>query len=268
MKKNPRKAMGQHFLTNPYTLKKIMDCIAPQKKDLIIEIGAGKGSLTRLLSEKAGRVIALEKDPSLVPYLEKNKPPHLEIRQEDVLETDFNHLAKPGNTKLVGNLPYSISSQILFKLLKEHDMIQECHFMLQKEVAERVCAPPGTKKYAPLSILLQNIFSAKIRFLLSPGSFTPPPKVRSAFITLKKRSRPLYPFMKTERFKSFLKQAFSQRRKKLKNSLKPLEFSSEQITESFRKCGLDPSIRAEKVSIDAFACLYLNLTELKNKESI
>jgi len=260
MKKNPAKTMGQHFLTNPYTLKKVIDCIAPQKKDLIIEIGAGKGSLTRLLAEKGGRVIALEKDASLVPYLKKNKPPHLEIRQEDVLKADFNLLAEPGKTKLVGNLPYSISSQILFKLIKEHDRIQECHFMLQKEVAERVCASPGTKKYAPLSILLQNIFSAKIRFLLSPASFTPPPKVRSAFITLKKRSMPLYPFMQTEQFKSFLKQVFSQRRKKLKNNLKTMEFSLEQIKESFLKCGLNIHIRAEKISIDEFACLYLNLS--------
>ncbi|MCD6517059.1 MAG: ribosomal RNA small subunit methyltransferase A [Candidatus Aminicenantes bacterium] len=261
MKRNDRKSMGQHFLTNPYTLNKIIDCIAPQKKELIIEIGAGKGSLTRLLAEKAGRVIALEKDASLIPYLEKNKPSNLEIRQEDVLETDFSSLAKQEKTKLAGNLPFSISSQILFKLLEEHDMTRECHFMLQKEVAERVCASPGSKKYAPLSILLQNIFSAKIRFLLSPGSFTPPPKVRSAFITLKKRTAPLYPFMNTDGFKSFIKQAFSQRRKKLKNSLKPMGFAPEQMKESFRKCGLDPNIRAEKVSIDDFACLYLNLTE-------
>jgi len=268
MKRHSRKTMGQHFLTNPYTLNKIIDCIAPQKKDLIIEIGAGKGSLTHLLSEKAGRVIALEKDTSLIPYLEKNKPSNLEIRQEDVLKTDFNNLAKPGSAKLVGNLPYSISSQILFKLLEEHNMIRECHFMLQKEVAERVCASPGTKKYAPLSILLQNIFSVKIRFLLSPGSFTPPPRVRSAFITLKKRSTPLYPFMNTDGFKSFLKQTFSQRRKKLKNTLKPQGFSSGHIAECFRKCGLDPHIRAEKVSIDTFACLYLSLTDSKNKESI
>jgi len=253
--------MGQHFLTNPYTLNKIIDCIAPQKKELVIEIGAGKGSLTRLLAEKAGRVIALEKDASLIPYLEKNKPSNLEIRQEDVLETDFSSLAKQEKTKLAGNLPFSISSQILFKLLEEHDMTRECHFMLQKEVAERVCASPGSKKYAPLSILLQNIFSAKIRFLLSPGSFTPPPKVRSAFITLKKRTAPLYPFMNTDGFKSFIKQAFSQRRKKLKNSLKPMGFSLEQMKESFRECGLDPHIRAEKVSIDDFACLYLSLTE-------
>jgi 16S rRNA (adenine1518-N6/adenine1519-N6)-dimethyltransferase len=260
MKKNPAKAMGQHFLTNPHTLNKIMDCIAPQKKDLIIEIGAGKGSLTRLLAEKAGRVIALEKDSSLVPYLGKNKPPNLEIRSNDVLETDFKSLSKTGKTKLVGNLPYSISSQILFKLLEEHDRIQECHFMLQKEVAERVCAPSGTKKYAPLSVLLQNIFSAKIQFLLSPGSFTPPPKVRSAFITLKKRTAPLYPFMQTEQFKNFLKQVFSQRRKKLKNNLKTMEFPPEKIKESFRKCGLNPHIRAEKVSIDEFACLYLSLS--------
>ncbi len=265
MKKNARKALGQHFLTNPYTLNKIMDCIAPQQNDLIVEIGAGKGSLTRLLAEKAGRVIALEKDASLVPYLEKNKPPNLEIRQGDVLKTDFNRLAKQGKIKLVGNLPYSISSQILFKLLEEHDLIQESHFMLQKEVAQRVCASPGSKKYAPISILLQNCFDTKIQFFLSPGSFVPPPKVKSALVTLKKRDKSLHPFFKTQPFRNFIKKAFSQRRKKLKNNLKTMGFTPEQIKQSFQECGLNPHIRAEKISIDDFAALYLSLTKHKNE---
>lgn len=265
MKKNPRKAMGQHFLTNPYTLNKIIDCIAPQKNELIVEIGAGKGSLTRLLAEKAGRVIALEKDASLVPHLEKSKPPNLEIQHGDILKINFNRLAEQEKIKLVGNLPYSISSQILFKLLEEHDLIQECHFMLQKEVAQRVCASPGSKKYAPLSLFIQNIFSAKIRFFLSPGSFTPPPKVRSAFVTLKKRKKTLYPFFKTGLFRNFIKNAFSQRRKKLKNNLKNMGFNPQQIKNSFQDCGLNPHIRAEKVSIHDFADLYLSLLKHKNE---
>ncbi len=260
MKKNPKKAMGQHFLTNPELLKKIVDCISPQKKDLIIEIGAGKGSLTFLLAEKAGHVIALEKDKSLISYLEQNKPSNLKILHKDVLKTNFNHIIPSREVKLVGNLPYSISSQILFKLLKEHENIKECHFMLQKEVAERVCAPPGSKKYAPLSILLQNIFSSKIQFHLSPGSFVPPPKVKSTFISLKKRNQPLYPLLNTEQFKSFIKKAFSQRRKKLRNNLKSMGFTPEQIKKCFQESSLDSNIRPEKVSLDEFASLYQNLT--------
>ena len=265
MKKNPRKALGQHFITNPDILNRIIGCIAPQKNDLIIEIGAGKGSLTFLLAEKAGQVIALEKDASLVPYLEKNKPPNLEIRQEDVLKIDFNEIAKPGITKLAGNLPYSISSQILFKVLEEQDLINECHFMLQKEVAQRVCASPGSKKYAPLSILLQNSFATKIQFLLSPGSFVPPPKVKSALVTLKKRPIPIHSLLKTKPFKSFIKKAFSQRRKKLKNNLKAMDFTPEQIKQSFQECSLNPHIRAEKISINDFAALYLSLMKHKNE---
>lgn len=259
MKKNLRKALGQHFIVNPNILKKIIDCIAPQEKDLIIEIGAGTGSLTFLLAEKAGQVIAVEKDESLISLLKKNKPPNLELCQEDVLKINFNQMAKPGTTKLIGNLPYSISSQILFKVLEENDFIKECHFMLQKEVAERVCASSGSKKYAPISILLQNSFHTKIQFLLSPGSFVPPPKVKSALVTLRKRCRPIHPFFKTKQFKNFIKKAFSQRRKKLKNNLKTMGFTPDQIRKSFHDCGLNLHIRAEKVSLDDFAALYLNL---------
>jgi 16S rRNA (adenine1518-N6/adenine1519-N6)-dimethyltransferase len=265
MKKNPRKALGQHFITNTDILNKIIGCIAPQKNDQIIEIGAGKGALTFLLAEKAGQVIAIEKDDSLISFLKKNKPPNLKLHQEDVLKINFNKLAKPGITKLAGNLPYSISSQILFKVLEEQELINECHFMLQKEVAQRVCASPGSKKYAPLSILLQNCFDAKIQFFLSPGSFVPPPKVKSALVTLKKRGKPLHPFFKTRPFRYFIKKAFSQRRKKLKNNLKTMGFTPEQIKQSFQECSLNPHIRAEKVTINDFAALYLSLMKHKNE---
>jgi 16S rRNA (adenine1518-N6/adenine1519-N6)-dimethyltransferase len=263
MKKSLRKELGQHFITNPDILKKIIDCIGPQKNDLIIEIGAGKGTLTFLLAEKAGKVIAIEKDESLISFIKKKKPPNLKLCQEDVLKIDFNELAEPGVTKLVGNLPYSISSQILFKVLEEQDLINECHFMLQKEVAQRVCASPGSKKYSPISILLQNSFDTKIQFLLSPGSFVPPPKVKSALVTLKKRYKPIHPLLKTKPFKSFIKKAFSQRRKKLKNNLKAADFTHEQIKKSFQDCGLNLNIRAEKVSINDFAALYLSLMKHK-----
>jgi 16S rRNA (adenine1518-N6/adenine1519-N6)-dimethyltransferase len=257
MTKSSRKALGQHFLVNPDILKKIIDCISPQKKDLIIEIGPGKGSLTFLLAEKAGKVIAIEKDASLIPVLNQNKPSNVEIRQEDVLKTNFNHLAEPGTTKCVGNLPYSISSQILFKLLKEHRFINECHFMLQKEVAQRVCASPGSKKYAPISILIQNLFSARLRFHLSPGSFVPPPKVKSSMVTLRTRKQPVYPFFQTKSFKSFIKKAFSHRRKQLKNNLKLMGLTPDQIQRGLKECGLNLNIRAEKVSLHGFASLYM-----------
>jgi len=257
--------LGQHFIFNPEILKKIIGCIAPEKNDLIIEIGAGKGSLSFLLAEKAGQVIAIEKDRSLVPFLKKHKPSNLTLFQEDVLKINFNELAKPGVTKLTGNLPYSISSQILFKVLDEHEFIKECHFMLQKEVAQRVCASPGSKKYAPISILIQNCFHAKIRFYLSPGSFVPPPKVESALVTLITRPRPIHSFFKTQSFRDFIKKSFSQRRKQLKNNLKNMDFGVEQIKNSFQESGLNPHIRAEKVSINDFAALYQSLMKYRNE---
>ncbi|MBD3413054.1 MAG: ribosomal RNA small subunit methyltransferase A [Candidatus Aminicenantes bacterium] len=266
MKSRSRKSLGQHFLINPDILNKIIDCISPQKQELIIEIGAGKGSLTRLLAEKAGKVIAIEKDESLIPFLEKNKPSNVDIRHEDVLKSAFHQLAEPGITKCVGNLPYSISSQILFKLLNEHQFIKECHFLLQKEVAQRVSASPGSKKYAPISIFLQNVFSIHIQFHLSPGSFVPPPKVKSSLVTLRKRNKLAHDFFQTESFKSFIKQAFSQRRKQLKNNLKHMGWTSEQILTGFKKCGLNPKIRAEKVPMDDFAALYLCLSDQKKEK--
>ena len=207
MKRSRAKALGQHFLKNPRILKKIVHTIRPQKSDLIIEIGPGKGALTLPLVSQAGQVIAIEKDRSLAAFLQKKDLPNLTVLEADILKVDLKKLFKKNSweaVKLVGNLPYSISSPLLFKLLEERELFSVCVFLFQKEFAERVCAKPGTKKYAPLSILFQVYFSIRLHFFIPPDSFSPPPRVESALISLQKRKEPLFQ-LEEEVFRKFLK---------------------------------------------------------------
>jgi 16S rRNA (adenine1518-N6/adenine1519-N6)-dimethyltransferase len=260
-KKTKRKALGQHFLKSQAVLKKIVHCISPADKDLIIEIGAGKGVLTFPLAEKAGKVIAIEKDPSLIPFLQKKKFPNLMILEKDVLKVDFPNLLKKerkfkGNVKLAGNLPYSLSSPLLFKVLEEKKHFSECIFLLQKEVAERLCGQPGSKTYAPLSILFQIHFFTQLHFTVPPGCFFPPPKVDSALISLKKREHSLYSFENEEFFRDFLKGAFKHRRKILRNNLEKLDIPLSIIDKTYLKFDIERNTRAEQLSISQFVDLF------------
>jgi 16S rRNA (adenine1518-N6/adenine1519-N6)-dimethyltransferase len=264
MKRTRRHALGQHFLANRSVLQKIVRVIAPTESDVIIEIGAGKGALTFALAEGAGHVTAIEKDPSLLPFLRDKEGPRLTVIEADVLDVDFREVlkmagARPGGAKLVGNLPYSISSPILFKALDSGDLFARCVFLIQKEVAERVCARPHSKDYAPLSILVQNAFEARIEFKVSPGSFSPPPRVDSAVISLTKRAQPLYPVADEARFRALLWAAFAHRRKFLIKNLEMSGITRARIEEAFRVVGLAGNARAEELSIGQFADLFRSL---------
>lgn len=261
MKKNKRRFLGQHFLVNPHALKKIVRVIHPQKDELIVEIGAGKGILTQALAQKGGTIIAVERDPALIPFLEKLESPNLKILQKDILTLSLHKIRKdhpqPANLlKIVGNLPYSISSPVLEKVLQERDIISVCVFLLQKEVAVRICAQPGSKKFAPLSILFQNYFTAQLHFTLSPGSFFPPPQVESALISLKRREKPVFPLKDEPRFRAFLQGAFRHRRKKLSNNLKRMDFPFSSIHTAFHRIGLKENVRPEQLSLSQFVSIY------------
>lgn len=252
--------MGQHFLKDPGTLKKILRLINPQPEDTIIEIGAGKGALTLALIQKAGRVIAIEKEKDFIPYLKKKATQNLHVIEQDILKTSFRNLVeKDEQVKLVGNLPYSISTAILFKVAEEKSLFTECLFLLQKEVAERVCSQPGTKKYAPLSVYLQNFFTRKIHFHVSPESFSPPPKVESSFLSLHRRPDPLFPIHNEGHFLGFLQTAFQHRRKTLWNNLKKIDISQDALGKALKSCGLTYNIRAEHVNLSQFISLYNQL---------
>ncbi|MBN2408900.1 MAG: ribosomal RNA small subunit methyltransferase A [Candidatus Aminicenantes bacterium] len=255
------KALGQHFLTSRTVLRKIVEVISPQRDELVIEIGAGKGALTFPLAERAGKVIAVEKDGALIPFLLEHRRPNVVVRHEDVLRLDFRDLLAGeavfgGKVKLAGNLPYSISSPLLFKVLEDKDVFTACVFLLQKEVAERLSAKPGSKKHAPLSILFQMHFDVRLRFALPPGAFSPPPRVQSALISLTRRPRPLFPVADEDRFRRFLRAAFAQRRKTLLNNLKSARYPLGLLRESFRDLSLNETVRAEQLSIAQFADLF------------
>lgn len=266
MKKRKRKALGQHFLKNPAVLEKIVRTIRPQEKELLIEIGAGKGALTYPLALKAEKVIALEKDKELIPFLKKKEVSNLEILEKDVLKVDFRELIQQNSkfkdrVKLVGNLPYSISSPLLFKVLAERDIFSECIFLFQKELAERICAEPGTKRYAPLSILFQLYFSPRLHFTISPQSFSPPPRVESALISLKRRKKPLFLIKHPELFQKFLRGAFRHRRKTLFNNLIRLNYAPSLLKEAFQKLNVGNSLRPEQITISQFIRLFEFLAE-------
>jgi 16S rRNA (adenine1518-N6/adenine1519-N6)-dimethyltransferase len=189
--KSRRQALGQHFLRNPRVLAKIVDTISPEPTDVIIEVGPGEGHLTSLLAKRAARVFAIEKDHRLLSVLEQKRIPNLTVLHADVLDVHFSDLEAGSRLTVVGNLPYSISSAFLNKVWEERDMIRHGHFLLQKEVAERVCASPATKRYGPITVALHNHFETHIAYTLKPGAFSPPPKVDSALVSLTKRSQEL-----------------------------------------------------------------------------
>lgn len=256
-----RHALGQHFLTNRGVLRKIVGVIDPKPGDVIVEIGAGKGALTMALAENGGRIVAIEKDERLIPGLREEMPPNVEVIHGDILRVDFREIsAKAGAPalRLVGNVPYSISSPLLFRVLDERGILSDCAFLLQKEVAERVTAGPGTKGYAPLGILLQNAFEARIAFTVAPGSFSPPPKVQSAFLTLRRRPSPLHPDAAGEPFRAFLRAAFAERRKMLWKNLSR-RATPAALEAAYGELGLTRNVRAEDLSPDVLVALFRRL---------
>jgi 16S rRNA (adenine1518-N6/adenine1519-N6)-dimethyltransferase len=262
MKKSRRHALGQHFLNNQGMLRKIVAAIDPGPDDVIVEIGAGRGVLTAALAEKAGRVVAIEKDERLIPALRERMPPNVEVVHGDVLRIDLRELTRKAGVpalRLVGNIPYSISSPLLFRVLDERALLSDCVFLLQKEVAGRITAGPGTKSYAPLGILLRNEFEARIAFKVAPGSFSPPPKVQSALLTLRRRPSPLHPGAAGEPFRAFLRAAFAERRKMLWKNLSR-RATPAALETAYAELGLARNVRAEELTPDSLFNLFKALS--------
>ena len=208
-----RKKWGQNFLQDPNIISKIIDCLNPDKEDTILEIGPGDGALTDRLFPLVKKIHAIEIDPLLVKHLQGKTYPNVILYGEDILDWDMNKL--PKNTKIIGNLPYYISSPILFKLLESNNW-ERMVLMFQKEVAQRIVSNPGGKSYGRLSVMSQIYCDVNIEFTVSKNVFHPKPKIDSAVITFwpKEGSHP-----EITSFSKFVKQSFSQRRKKLKNNL-------------------------------------------------
>ncbi len=256
-----RKALGQHFLANRHILAKIIAVIDPRGDELIIEVGPGKGALTFPLAARCGRLIAIEKDPGLIPWLLEKKPENVVILEQDVLEADIGQLlrreGRPGGpVKVVGNLPYSISTPFLFKILEDQGPVSKGVFLLQKEVAERVAARPGSKQRAPMSMLFEIDFEVRLRFTVPPGAFSPPPRVQSALVSLEKRAFPLFEVEDRAGFRRFLRAAFAERRKTLGNNLRKLGLSAEPVKRALAAASLDDRVRAEQVDTARFVELF------------
>ncbi len=250
-----KKSLGQNFLRDPYYLKKIADTAQVGAEDQILEIGPGLGHLTRVLAEKAKKVLAIELDDRLVPYLRREfgASRNVEIVHADALEYSYESLA--GKWKVVANLPYYISTPILQRLLLGREKFVSLTLMLQKEVAGRIAASPGGKEYGYLSVLAQLYTVPRIEFNVPAASFTPRPQVDSTVITLTVRGRPAVRMADENFFVRLVKAAFSQRRKTLRNALRQLNMPRERMSAVLSKTGIDTQRRAETLTVEEFGLL-------------
>jgi len=252
-KHRARKRFGQNFLTDPYVVAGIVAAISPQRDDHLVEIGPGLGVLTESLLPCVTAMDAVELDRDIIPKLEAHccDRGQLHIHHADALKFDFATLAEDGRPlRIVGNLPYNISTPLMFHLLSLHEQIQDMHFMLQKEVVDRLAAVPGNKDYGRLSVMMQYHCRVESLMDVPPEAFSPPPKVNSAVVRLVPHSEPPASVEDVNLLEKLVTQAFSQRRKTLRNTLKPL-MNAEQIESQ----GVDPKRRAETLSLNEFATL-------------
>lgn len=264
MKRSRRHALGQHFLARPGLLGKIVAVIDPHPDEAILEIGPGRGGLTALLDARAGRVIGVEKDARLIPALQKLGLVRTEIVQADILTADWagllrEHAGSFAKAKLVGNIPYVISSPLMAKVLRSPSLFLRVVFLVQKEFALRLASGPGTKSFAPLSVLTQRFFSVERRFPVPRGAFSPPPRVESELISLTPRPAPEWPVDDEPLLAAFLYASFGQRRKTLANNLESRGLDREPVRSALSGCGLAPKVRAEDVAPGQFVDLFTRL---------
>ncbi len=251
----PRKRFGQNFLIDPSVIDKIIQAINPGQTDHIVEIGPGQGAITEFLIKRCRRLDAIELDKDLIPKLEKKFPfENFHLTQFDALKFDYSNLYQDQGLRVAGNLPYNISTPLLFHLLSQADIIKDMHFMLQKEVVDRLAAKPNTKAYGKLTVITQAQCDVTALFDIPPEAFNPPPKVQSAFVRLVPRSTPLISTEQWQAFEKTVSAAFAHRRKTLRNNLKN-NFELEKATNEIRGeigAEIDLSRRAESLSIDEF----------------
>ncbi len=240
----PKKRFGQHFLNDPNILKKIISALTPLPEERLVEIGPGQGALTQHIVPLSGHIYAIEIDHDLYARL-KNRfsEAELSLFRADVLDFDFSTLIGEQKLRIVGNLPYNISTPILFHLLGYADYIQDMHFLLQKEVVQRLSAKPDTKHYGRLSVMIQYACEVQSLFLIKPQSFTPPPKVDSAVVRLVPRPFPLL-CHQLDYFTTLVKQGFQYRRKTLSKALQGLAYPHQ-----LEQAHILPQQRAETLSV-------------------
>jgi 16S rRNA (adenine1518-N6/adenine1519-N6)-dimethyltransferase len=252
-----KKRFGQHFLHDPGTIERIVRAIAPQRGDRLVEIGPGRGAITAPLLELAGAIDVVELDRDVLPALETRCRGlgELRVHVEDALAFDLRALRGDGpQLRLAGNLPYNISTPLLFRFVDQLDAIDDMHFMLQKEVVTRMSAPPGGKEYGRLTVMLAPWVGIEPLFDIGTGAFSPPPRVVSTFFRMKPLAAPPFALGERVAYAKIVAAAFGQRRKTLRNSLKGL-LGPEQIAAA----GVDPQARPETLPPEKFAALAAQL---------
>ena len=250
-----RRRFGQHFLHDPKVIERIVATIDPRPDQALIEIGPGRGALTAPLLQRAGELTAIEIDRDLAGALQARFGAPLKLIVADVLDVDFTTLrADRKPLRVIGNLPYNISTPLLFYLLAQRAAILDMHFMLQREVVERMVAVPGTKAYGRLTVMLAPWVRIESVLDVGAGAFRPAPKVASAVVRITPFAGPAFPILSTERFERVVRAAFSQRRKTLRNALKGL-VGEEQL----RGLAIDPGLRPERLEPRQFALIAASL---------
>lgn len=244
----PRKRFGQHFLRDRGVVDRILRAAAPEPGQHFVEIGPGEGILTRPLLAAAGRLDVVELDRDLAAALSGEDLPGLTVHGADALRFDYQTLAPPGELRVIGNLPYNISTPLLFHLLTQAGAIRDMHFMLQREVVTRMAAGPGGGDYGRLSVMVQYRCHVERLFTVPPGAFRPPPKVNSAVVRLVPYRSPPVDVGEETVFRQVVAAAFSQRRKTLRNALRDVATEAD-----LEAAGIDPGERAEQLSLSAFA---------------
>jgi 16S rRNA (adenine1518-N6/adenine1519-N6)-dimethyltransferase len=269
-----RKApLGQNFLDDPSAAEKIVDALGDVSQTVAVEIGPGKGALTQILARRAGRLIAIELDRMLATQLRFNysRQPHVEIIEADVLKLDFRTVLnrtigplndlrplKPARARVVGNLPYYITSDILLRLFEFHDQFDVIVIMVQREVADRIAAKPGSRDYGLLSATAQLYAGVENLFTLPPGAFTPPPKVHSSVLRLTVAPKFAELQVQPAEFIAFLKTAFAMKRKTLMNNLRE-KYGEEKVRAALKEAGIRPDIRAEALPLERSAEVFRRL---------
>ena len=248
----PRKRFGPHFLHDPAVLERIVAAIDPHPGERIVEIGPGQGALTLPVLRRCGRMTAIELDRDLVgPLLARAASVgELDIIQADALDVDYAALPGSGPLRLIGNLPYNISTPLLFRVLESAGELRDAHFMLQKEVVDRMVAAPGSKVYGRLTVMLAAACTPERLFDIGPGAFRPPPRVTSSVVRLVPHAAPPFAVPDPERFARLVARAFSMRRKTIRNAVKGFVSPG-----AIAQAGIDPQARPETLAPADFAAL-------------
>jgi 16S rRNA (adenine1518-N6/adenine1519-N6)-dimethyltransferase len=257
----PKKSLGQNFLTDPNTARKIVDALSPSPDDVVLEIGPGKGVLTALLLPRVRHLIAVEIDSRAVEYLRvRHREQSLTIIEDDILNVDLEQLSSRHKTplRIIGNIPYYITTPILFHLIDHRQVIRDVQMMMQKEVAQRLIARPGSKQYGILSVTCQYVGTPQILFTVSPNAFYPKPRVDSAIVILTFSPQKPPGSEEESLLRQIVRGTFGKRRKTLRNGLKSIGIDEKIL----RECEFDLDLRPEALTIEDYVSLTRSLMML------